>query len=182
MNTEPKEKRDKKNTSMGTIALLISALMYSMSGWITVVMSRTFTAYGQVFVRSAAVVLVAGIFFIYKKNKPSLKGIDPLPLIFIFIFRPVGNIAFAYSILTINATNTIFYVYAAQLAAGFIIGTTLLKERTTWTNWTALLLAAIALYVFAIGKDATELGIWFGLLCGLSEAIKNSAYAKIKND
>jgi len=170
----------KPNPVKGFAAFLFVAIVFSASGLVVRGMATTFTNYGQVAVRGAAVVLITGVILAINKTKPTLKGVSFLPFTIFLIAQPIGNISFAYSANMIKATNSIFYLYVGQLTLGFVVGKVLLKEKLTYHNWLALSASGLGLLIFSypLTSSLSNPGVWLGILCGAAEAIKNAALAK----
>ncbi|OGM78754.1 hypothetical protein A2382_03700 [Candidatus Woesebacteria bacterium RIFOXYB1_FULL_38_16] len=175
-----------QNYMRGFWALLICAVLYSISGVAVKVLNETFGSYGQVVVRSALILLVAGVYLAYSKNGFAMPGLNRILLLFlgvIIVTQFLGNLFFAESMMRIKATNGIFYLYAAQLLAGIFLGPTINHEKATSTHFIAWGLTLVGIMVFSYPfKDFQDplmkTGILLAMGTGAIEAVKYAAMKK----
>lgn len=178
-----------KNIVVGFFALLISALVFSSSGVAVRYLGETYSNVGQVAIRgalAAALGLVTYITFpslgkVNAVDKKSWRNISKLALIVLMVAQPLANLSFASSAMLIKASNTIVYLYVAQMSIGFVLGRIVNKEQIKILNIQALAIMALGILIFSWPINTTfSYGVLLGLGAGTFEALRNLAMSRLK--
>lgn len=164
----------------GFFSLLIVGVLFGLSASLASMLSDSFSAYESVFIRfgvAAVVAIIAGLFI---KNKFSFKNVSKTTLFIFSITFPISVILFVLSVYNTKVVLAIFTYYIADSLISFIIGFSLLGEKPDQKKLVSLFLLMVSLFFFTniLNEFKLDLGMFFGLLSGVVNAIA-SYYKKI---
>jgi len=160
----------------GLTALLIASVAFSSSA-IFIRLAVQVSAFSLVFFRlliSSSVVVVFGLL---KHNLRLLRGRDLLLVTFSGAFLSLHFAAFIAAVKETTVANATFLVYTSPIMLA-ILTPLILKERTTWREYAAVLIASIGvLFVAHSGNGFSDFG--FGDVSALLAAVFVTFYSII---
>lgn len=169
-----------QHQTKGFFSLLMVGLLFGLSGPLAKLLSDSFSAYEAVVLRFGVALLIALVINFFIKNKISFIGIPKKTLTLFSISFPVSVILFVLSIYNTKVTISIFTYYIADSITSFLIGFFFLREKIDKNKLIGLLLLIVSLGFFTniIQDFSLTIGMLFGLLSGVTNAIA-SYYKKI---
>ncbi|HCC06500.1 TPA: hypothetical protein DEP94_04080 [Candidatus Nomurabacteria bacterium] len=164
------------NKTIGFLSLTLTALILGSFGIWVRILSTDLTIYQQIFFRNFIALLISIALLILAKRKISIKDTSKKYLFIYSIAFPVSVICFTVSILLTKIAITLFALYVGSIISSFIIGTYFFHEKITINKIISIILIFIGLILltFPISNSNINLGIIFGLLSGIAEAIGNA--------
>lgn len=160
----------------GFLLLILAALILGSFGIWVRILNLDLTVYQQVFFRNSFALLISIVLLIFIKKQISIKNINKRYLFIYSISFPISVIFFTLSILLTKIALTLFSLYIGSIVVSFIIGHIYFKEKITFNKSLSVVLVFVGLYFITFsGSDYhMNLGIIFGLLSGITEAIGNA--------
>lgn len=157
----------------GAQALFAAAFTYAFTAVLVREVSSIWGDKAQVAARWILVFMFLMLYTYFRKTKakiPREKLIYTIPLGITFA---ITVLFFTFSVQKTTIANALFTFYAAGMAASFLLGTFLLKEKVSAVKLWALGFALAGLSVYAGDLVLGSLGIFFGIIAGLAEGVSN---------
>lgn len=174
-----------KKELKGSIALVFLALLYSLYGIFSRVISDTFDAFSQNLVVSLMGCIVFGFIFLFTGKK--IKSIVKKDLFWVLAWLLSGSVVMPLEFIIFNHLKIgLFYFlsYSTIIVGGFLFGKLFFKEKMNFVKMVAVILSLIGLFlIYFISIGGSEIiYVFYSLICGLIIGFWNTVSKKFSNN
>jgi len=166
--------KSKNNNLLGFGSLFISALTFGSFGiWIRL-LNKEIGSFEQIVLRNLFALIFTIIAILkLKVNLNKIKLVNKGKLIAFTIVVPLAVILYVFAILGTKISVATFSFYAGTIAASWIFGITIFKEKIDIYGLTSIIFVAIGLVflIYPFSLENLNFGFMLGLLSGVVDSV-----------
>lgn len=169
------------NKTIGNTSLLSVGFLFGLSAVIAKFLSGSMTAYQVVGWRFLIALLFLIPLFVWYRKGISIKRKYLIDTIVFVLAFTASVLLFTLAIFYSTVSMAVFSFYAATLVFSFVIGYFSFGEKVDIYKWVAiaLVIAAVVLLTRPLKGSVLEMGLLFGLVSGLLQAITSKYQKKL---
>jgi drug/metabolite transporter (DMT)-like permease len=161
-------------TKLAIASLICAGLSYASYGIWSRFTQDFFGPYFQGVARMMILVLVLGIFIIFKKISFNIQPKDRKHFFLIFLMLSIVTPFYYNAVTTLPLGTAIFLFYAGSITTSFILGIVLYKEKISIVNIISVILAIIG--IIMIFKSQLQFSSIYNILSAIIAGIFFGAY------